>query len=44
MTDPLKKIYDEFASAYDQNRGLFDMTKIIDVFSSFLPEGPDRSL
>ena len=32
MNTKLEKIYDNFAKTYDENRNLFDMTKILDSF------------
>ncbi len=32
MNKDLKKIYNSFADTYDENRGLFDMTKIFESF------------
>jgi SAM-dependent methyltransferase len=37
MQNDLRKIYDRFAETYDQNRGLFDMTDVIDDFYKRLP-------
>ncbi|MFZ2418159.1 MAG: methyltransferase domain-containing protein [Smithellaceae bacterium] len=40
----MQKIYDQFADTYDQNRGLFDMSEIIDDFFRRLPGQPGRLL
>jgi cyclopropane fatty-acyl-phospholipid synthase-like methyltransferase len=37
MQNDLRKIYDRFAETYDKNRGLFDMTTVIDDFYRRLP-------
>ena len=36
MTKSLKEIYDGFAQTYEQNRGLFDMTEVLDHFYNAL--------
>jgi len=36
MEKSLREIYDDFAQTYDQNRGLFDMTDIINQFYNAL--------
>ena len=43
-TPTLSDIYDEFAATYDENRGLFDMTEILDSFFARLPMKPGRLL
>ena len=44
MSGTLKEIYDRFADTYEQNRGLFDMSEVIDDFSRRLPQRPGRLL
>ena len=44
MSGDLRQIYDRFADTYEQNRGLFDMSEVIDDFSRRLPERPGRLL
>lgn len=44
MSGTLKEIYDRFADTYEQNRGLFDMSGVIDDFFRRLPEKPGRLL
>nr|VFK34746.1 MAG: Methyltransferase domain-containing protein [Candidatus Kentron sp. MB]VFK76921.1 MAG: Methyltransferase domain-containing protein [Candidatus Kentron sp. MB] len=36
MKTKLQQIYDEFAETYSENRGLFDMTEILDHFYGYL--------
>lgn len=40
----MQKIYDRFADTYEQNRGLFDMSEVIDDFFRRLPGQPGRLL
>ena len=44
MSGDLRQIYDRFADTYEQNRGLFDMSEVIDDFSRRLPQRPGRLL
>lgn len=44
MQNNLQKIYDRFAETYDKNRGLFDMTDVIDDFYKRLPDQPGHLL
>lgn len=44
MQPDLQKIYDRFAETYDKNRGLFDMTDVIDDFYKRLPRESGRLL
>mgnify|MGYP000538303473 FL=1 len=44
MSGDLRQIYDRFADTYEQNRGLFDMSEVIDDSSRRLPERPGRLL
>ena len=36
MKNNLQKIYDDFAETYDENRGLFDMTEVLESFYDHL--------
>lgn len=36
MKNTLQNIYDEFAATYEENRGLFDMSEVLDSFYSAL--------
>ncbi|MCK5760998.1 MAG: class I SAM-dependent methyltransferase [Candidatus Delongbacteria bacterium] len=36
MKKNLQKIYDDFAETYDENRGLFDMTEVLESFYNHL--------
>lgn len=44
MPDDLRQVYDRLADTYEQNRGLFDMSEVIDDFYRRLPERPGRLL
>lgn len=44
MQDTLREIYDRFAETYEKNRGLFDMTEVIDDFYRKLPVIPGHLL
>lgn len=44
MKTSLDKIYDKFAETYDKNRGLFDMSEILNSFGSAFGEKPGRLL
>jgi len=44
MQDTLREIYDRFAETYEKNRGLFDMTEVIDDFYKLLPASPGHLL
>jgi len=44
MQNNLQKIYDHFAETYDKNRGLFDMTDVINDFYQRLPAHRGRLL
>jgi cyclopropane fatty-acyl-phospholipid synthase-like methyltransferase len=44
MSGNLRQIYDRFADTYEQNRGLFDMSEVIDDFFRRLPERPGHLL
>jgi len=44
MHDSLQNIYDGFAETYDRNRGLFDMTEILEFFYSRLNTPTGRLL
>jgi hypothetical protein len=37
MPDDLRQVYDRLADTYEQNRGLFDMSEVIDDFYRSLP-------
>jgi cyclopropane fatty-acyl-phospholipid synthase-like methyltransferase len=40
----LREIYDEFADTYEENRGLFDMTEVLNSFYTCLGPGKGREL
>lgn len=40
----LQRIYDRFADTYEKNRGLFDMSAVLNDFFRRLPERPGRLL
>ena len=44
MPDDLRQVYDRLADTSEQNRGLFDMSEVIDDFYRRLPEQPGRLL
>lgn len=44
MESTLQQIYDGFAETYDENRGLFDMTEVINSFYSLLDTEQGRLL
>ncbi len=44
MRNNLQNIYDHFAETYEKNRGLFDMTDVIDDFYKRLPDHPGHLL
>lgn len=44
MTSPLRDIYDRFAETYEANRGLFDMSGILEPFYSGLDRPKGRLL
>jgi len=44
MNKPLALIYDEFADTYEHNRGLFDMTEVLESFYRRLGKSQGRVL
>ena len=44
MCKNLNQIYDEFASGYDENRAVFDMTEVVDSFYKLCGDGKKRLL
>lgn len=44
MATELQNVCDGFAKTYEENRGRFDMSKVLDSFYALLPEKPGRLL